>query len=102
MGRGRCEGLYGARGNLGVTDVFIPLIVVIVSPIFLCVRTCQIVYFTCSSSYANNTSIKLIKNKLDWGQPRGKWLSSSALLRQPKVSPVQIQGADMARLIKSC
>ena len=36
------------------------------------------------------------------GRPRDQWLSSRALLRGSRVSPVWILGMDMALLIKPC
>ena len=43
-----------------------------------------------------------LKNELFRASPVAEWLSSHALLRQPRVSLVQILGADLALLIKPC
>ena len=37
-----------------------------------------------------------------WGWPGGQWLSAHVLLQQPRGSPLQIAGGDMALLGKPC
>ena len=54
----------------------------------------------CPFSYVDVQSKK--KNKDGGAGPEAEWLSLHALLRQPRVSPVQTLGTDMAPLIKPC
>ena len=45
---------------------------------------------------------RFILEVIGGASPMAKWLSSLALLGWPRVSLVQILGADMAPLIRSC
>ena len=51
---------------------------------------------------ADKSPLVTSKNSPEWAGPMANWLSLSAPLRQPRVSPVQTLGADMAPLIKPC
>ena len=47
----------------------------------------------------------ILASKIDWfwgASPEAEWLSLHAPLQQPRVSPVQILGTDLALLIKPC